>query len=294
VLNVCWTAAQESAHAFGLDHEFEFTNGRSACNDPMTYRMDCGGQKFFRNLSAKCGEEDERECRCTTTQNSHRTLVQLFGAGTPLSTPPVITMTIPSGSGGTLPANVVVTASAQRGIQKLALFMNGFPMTEISGAEFGPEGQPESGYGLVPPANSPGSIYDLFVRAYDDLGTFTDTPTVTVTHGTPCVTADTCLPEQNCDAGRCFWDPPVGEFGEECTYPQFCKSLLCRGTADLQICTQACDPEDPLGCPSGTDCVSGVCFPVDGGCCSTSREGWMPAGMLAFLVFAGMLRRRRT
>src|SRR5262249_23245244 len=44
VNNLCWTASQESAHAFGLDHEYEFTpDKRSACNDPMTYRVDCGG-----------------------------------------------------------------------------------------------------------------------------------------------------------------------------------------------------------------------------------------------------------
>src|SRR5688500_18412881 len=38
VENICWTASQESAHAYGLDHEFEFSDGTSACNDPMTYR----------------------------------------------------------------------------------------------------------------------------------------------------------------------------------------------------------------------------------------------------------------
>src|SRR5688500_14603094 len=37
VNNICWTAAQESAHAYGLDHEYEFTGGESACSDPMTY-----------------------------------------------------------------------------------------------------------------------------------------------------------------------------------------------------------------------------------------------------------------
>ena len=56
VLNICWTAAQESAHAYGLDHEFQFTDGQSACSDPMTYRTDCGGEKFFRNKRALCGE----------------------------------------------------------------------------------------------------------------------------------------------------------------------------------------------------------------------------------------------
>jgi len=294
VLNVCWTAAQESAHAYGLDHEYSFTDGRSACNDPMTYRADCGGEKFFRNHSAHCGEDEERPCRCTATQNSHRTLVQLFGPGTPLTGVPEVTLQMPTTGGGELPANVIAEAGAQRGIAKVSLFLNGFPMVDTPGALFGSLGQPTASYGMVPPPDTPGSIYDLFVRACDDLGTCTDTQTLTVTHGTPCSTADTCLANQKCEAGRCFWDPPVGEIGDECSYNQFCKSLLCRGTADLQICTQTCDAEDPEGCPSGMSCNQGVCFVEGGGCCSTSRGHWMPAGMLAFLVMVGILRRRRT
>src|SRR5262249_49841641 len=74
VNNVCWTASQESAHAYGLDHEYMFMdgyNGNSACNDPMTYRVDCGGEKFFRNHAAVCGEFTARNCRCGATQNAH-------------------------------------------------------------------------------------------------------------------------------------------------------------------------------------------------------------------------------
>ena len=47
MLNLCWTAAQESAHAFGLDHEFEFLDGKSACNDPMTYRSTAVARSSF-------------------------------------------------------------------------------------------------------------------------------------------------------------------------------------------------------------------------------------------------------
>src|SRR5207237_9124223 len=89
-LSICWTAAQESAHAFGLDHEFSFPggigggpalptggqsmagDGVSACDDPMTYSTLCGGQKVFRNQTAKCGEYASRACTCTPTQNSVR------------------------------------------------------------------------------------------------------------------------------------------------------------------------------------------------------------------------------
>src|SRR6185503_16308159 len=61
---ICWTVAQESAHAFGLDHEY-------LCEDPMTYRYDCDDRKWFRDVDAPCGEYGGRECSCGgQTQNS--------------------------------------------------------------------------------------------------------------------------------------------------------------------------------------------------------------------------------
>ncbi|MEO8702325.1 MAG: hypothetical protein ABI867_19930 [Kofleriaceae bacterium] len=294
VNNLCWTAAQESAHAFGLDHEFEFVkNGASACNDPMTYRVDCGGQKFYRNLAARCGEDlGVRDCRCGDTQNSHKKLLSVFGLGTPIYGLPVVSMKVPSTGATTLPSNAIATAFSKRGILKLKLFLNGFPFAETPGVEFGTSGQIQADYGLLVPATLPNSIYDVFVRAFDDLGDFTDTPITTVTKGAPCVSADACLPEQRCEAGKCLWDPPVGELGDDCTFPAFCKSFICSGTADEQICTQTCEANDPEGCPSGMECTQGICFFASGGCCSASGEGWMHAGVLTMVV-GFVLRRRR-
>jgi len=293
MLNVCWTAAQESAHAFGLDHQFAFVDGRSACSDPMTYRMDCGGQKFFRNKAARCGEEDERDCRCTQVQNSHRNLTDLFGAAPALTPDPTIELNTPMIGGGSLPSNVIATASSQRGVAKVELFLNGFPMTTVPGASFGADGQGAQAYALLPPQGMPNSIYDLFVRASDDIGNFTDTPTIAVTKGEPCTSARDCLDEQKCEAGRCFWDPAVGEFGDSCSYDQFCKTGLCHGTTEVEICTQTCDVRDVLGCPQDTTCNNGICFPTEGGCCSAAPGDWMPAGLLAFLVSVMTLGRRR-
>jgi hypothetical protein len=293
VFNLCWTAAQESAHAFGLDHEFEFVkNGASACNDPMTYRLDCGGQKFYRNLAARCGEEVVRECRCGETQNSHKKMLSVFGPGTPIYGLPVVTLKVPNAAATTLPANAIASAFAKRGVAKLSLFLNGFPFVEVPGGEFGDQGQVQQDYGLLLPPTLPNSIYDVFVRAFDDLGDFTDTPTVTVTKGAPCTSAEGCLPEQKCEAGKCFWDPPVGELGDDCTFPAFCKSFICRGTVEQQICTQTCEANDPEGCPSGMECTQGICFFASGGCCSASGEGWLHAGVLG-LVVGFVLRRRR-
>lgn len=297
VINICWTAAQESAHAFGLDHEFEFVHdGRSACTDAMTYRFDCGGQRFFRNAQARCGEDAPRACKCSGTQNSHKKLLSVFGPGTPITTPPELTLTNPPPGTTELPANVIVTASAQRGIAKVELFLNGFPMVELAGRPFGPLGQPEDSYGLLVPADAPDSVYDLFVRASDDLGVSTDTPVVTVTKGGPCTSADACLADQQCVDGRCQWPPAVGELGESCTYPQFCKSLVCAGADDQAICTERCEPEDPTGCPDGMSCqADGICLFADdsGGCCSAAAgSGWRGGGLA--LVVLGLVLRRRT
>lgn len=60
---VCETAAQEIAHAFGLDHQM-------LCSDPMSYLGGCG-PKAFQDVDAPCGEFEERACACGgDTQNS--------------------------------------------------------------------------------------------------------------------------------------------------------------------------------------------------------------------------------
>ncbi len=307
-LNICWTAAQESAHAFGLDHEYAFIDGRSACNDPMTYRFDCGGEKFFRNETAKCGEDQDRPCQCGANQNSHLKILSVFGAGTPITAAPMSTVTTPSvGStaASSLPATVISSAFSPRGIARVELYLNGFKWADAKGAAFGRTGQPVSAYGLTVPPGVPDSVYDVVARAYDDLGAFTDSAPITVTKGAAggCATAATCAAGQKCEAGKCFWDAPIGEVGDDCTFAQFCKSGVCQGTADQQICTQSCVPGVSDSCPtgSGLSCVEvstgeGVCFFVEdsGGCCSASGgNGWVPGGLAAFVVGAVLFRRRR-
>jgi hypothetical protein len=307
VNNLCWTAAQESAHAFGLDHQYEFViDKRSACSDPMTYRVDCGGQKFFRNSSASCGEFQTRPCRCGGSQNSHLKLTSIFGAGQSLIPAPSSVVTLPKATDTTLASTVVALAGSQRGVSKVELFVNGSKWAETKGAGFGQNGQENPAtYGIPVPAALPNSIVDIKVRAYDDLGNFTDSDTVTVTKGAPCTSADSCAKGQKCEEGRCFWEPAAGELGDECDYPQFCVSGICRGTADRQICTQECIPNIGDTCPSGYTCIAteptvGICFDPDddGGCCSTSRQSdsvpWAPVAFAALtLGFLVRPRRRR-
>lgn len=308
VLNVCWTAAQESAHAFGLDHEFSFLtanplNNHSACNDPMTYRNDCGGQKFFRNDVAKCGETSSRDCNCGGTQNSHAKLLSVFGAGTPTTGPPTAALMALT-AGGPLGGSVAVMAGSRRGISHVDLILNGYKWAEKPGAIIGTDGQANpSAYAIPVPSDVPNSIIDVKAVAHDDLGVSTESAVVTVTKGAPCASAATCLKGQKCEAGKCFWDPPAGEVGDSCTYPQFCKTGVCTGTTEQQICTQKCIPGVADSCPagSGLECLEqtpneGICFyGTVGGCCSVAdgRGMWWANLALAALVLGFITRRRR-
>jgi MYXO-CTERM domain-containing protein len=319
VWGTCWTIAQESAHLYGLDHEFQFlSNMRSACSDPMTYLSDCGGQKFFRNQAASCGEFGPARPGCGPTngcasaQNSHQKLLNVLGPGTPITTPPVTSISLPA-AGATIGNGTAVhaLARAQRGIGKVELWINGYRWGSAPGVPFGSAGQPESDYGIVIPAGVPDSILDIQIKAFDDINVEGDSAVVTVTKGAAggCQSASTCAKGQKCDAGKCYWDPPTGQLGDTCGYNQFCQSDLCQGTADKQICTQTClvGVTDP--CPTGFDCVptsggNGICFPPDaGGCCSVGHEPnamdptnpatWIHGGLAAFVLGLVMRRRRR-
>ncbi|HEU0034380.1 MAG TPA: MYXO-CTERM sorting domain-containing protein [Kofleriaceae bacterium] len=301
VNQICWTAAQEVGHTYGLDHEYEFFDGRSACNDPMTYRDDCGGQKFFRDLAAKCGEFNARECACSHLQTSHKWMQTVLGVGTPI-TAPTVSITSPTATTISNGETVHALASAQRGVVTVQLLLNGYPWVELPGVAFGLNGQPASDYALKLPDNVPDGVIDIEVVATDDLGIATKSAVVTVTKGAPCTSADSCLEGQLCDAGKCYWETPTGETGDACSYPQFCVSGLCQNVDGSEICTTTCNPTTTTSCPDNFECREttsagvGVCAPIDtgGGCCSTSTSGtpWPLFGLSA-AVLGFVMRRRR-
>src|SRR5664279_6289397 len=110
--------------------------------------------------------------------------------------------------------------------------------------------------------------------------------------GAPCASADACLTGQKCEAGKCFWDAPVGVLGDACTYNEFCVTGLCQQSDIGQYCTQNCVVGSSDGCPAMFDCVAtsdtgGVCLPQDkggGGCCSvdgreSNRSIWAHIGL---------------
>lgn len=303
VNNICWTAAQESGHAYGLDHQYVFTDGESACSDPTTYRMDCGGRKFFRNRFAQCGESAVRKCRCTPSQNSHQKLLSVFGQGTPTTPPPTVTLSAPL-DGATVGGSWSVHAEAgsERGVAKVELFLNGSRWVVLPGAKFGSRGQVNPGaYAFAVPTNVPDGIIDVTVKAYDDLGIMTATPMITVTKGAPCSIDSQCLEYQTCNAGRCEFPPPAAELGDSCEYDQACTSWSCIEVNNGEKrCTTECRTDDKTTCPTDFSCLptangAGVCWPTDdGGCCSSTHNNsptWFQLGLLGLVI--GALRRKR-
>ena len=321
VTAMCWIIAQETAHDLGLDHELTFAEGnteggadKSACNDPMTYNTDCGGQKFFRDKDAVCGDTmGPRACRCGPTQNSHQKLLAVLGAGTTTIVPPTASMVIPAASGMPLGAVFAANAESQRGVDKIELVINGDVVQTQAGAAFKLRGQTRpSTYQFDVPATLPSSLLDISVRAYDDLGVMTESPKVTIYKGAAggCTAATSCNSGQVCDAGYCVKAPPA-EVGAACVDAAGCASGMCIGTVGEQICSQDCTVSDPNSCPAdlactvpnnSTDPAHGVCFtpaPDGGGCCSvdgasSAASGLALAGLLGLGFLVAPRRRRRS
>ncbi len=69
---LCWAAAQESGHMFGLDHELDDL-------DPMAWTGPVA-KPGFQDREASCGEYQARWCNCDrATQNSYAMLMDTLG-----------------------------------------------------------------------------------------------------------------------------------------------------------------------------------------------------------------------
>jgi hypothetical protein len=320
IYGTCGVAAQETAHAFGLDHEYTFVDGSHACNDPMSYE-DCG-EKFFRNEEAMCGANGDgmapppRPCLCGGTQNSHAKLLDVFGPGMSTVPAPTATITFPmDGAAVTKSWNTAVSAGSRRGVYAVELWLNGYKWVSKPGSGFSPpDGQQNpSMYSLVAPADVPDGNIKVVAKAFDDLGLEGDA-IVTVSKGAACTADADCSAQQagmKCNTGAatdsvasggCYWDAPTGALGDKCTYNQFCLTGLCQGGAGDQICTTTCVQGVADSCMAGFECDGAsdgksYCFKTagdGGGCCSASGAGpvWAHGG-LGLLVLGLVMRRRR-
>jgi MYXO-CTERM domain-containing protein len=301
---ICETAAQESAHAFGMDHVGE-------CKDPMTYEQGCGAKKF-QNIDANCGEfkNQPRQCKCPGTgskQNSHKFLLDLFGAK-PVGNPPSVEFTSPPNGATVNPGfTVTVNASDDQQVSKVELFIDGQPVgTDTT-----------TPYQFVTSSTIALGKHTLLARATDSSSsTKESTITVNVAAAPQCQTSPDCPDGQVCMAGSCVPGPGTpGGLGEECSEGSQCASGICAAGPDGKSrCVQICDT-GLQNCPDGFECLpaggQGACWPsgdpptsadpdddnVSGGC-GCSVGGRHPAAPLAgffaaLAMLVPMVRRRR-
>jgi MYXO-CTERM domain-containing protein len=281
--DICWTVAQESAHAFGLDHEF-------LCEDPLTYLSDCGSEKWFRNQDVPCGEYEPRDCMCAgpNTQNSFATIRGLFGAGT--DTPPTVSIVSPA-DGDNVRKGFVVTAQAADDIQidRVELLVNNQLVATVT--------EPPFAF-TVPPSVSDG-VQQVQVAAYD-IYEAVSRDQIEVVQGVPCDAADECLTEETCVDGRCVLGPGTpGGLGESCTANEQCASGQCGDDGSERHCAEQCDLGGG-GCPDGFGCRKagdvGVCWPgydEGGGGCAVAGGDPGSLVLLGLGLLALGARRRR-
>jgi hypothetical protein len=298
IFEMCSTIAQETGHGFGIEHSYN-------CLDAMGsgYVPSCGPQ-YFRNETLPCANEASvgpRDCICGGgMQNVHSKMLGVFGLNpTPLP-PPIVNLTNPT-NGATFPSGNEFTISAsgmlRRGMGKAELWLNGYKWRVIEAQNN------QQTFVFTAPPDLPDGIIDVEVRVFNDLETVYGTGTATVTKGAPCVDETSCALGQHCDAGKCAWDPPSGNIGDACEYPQFCISELCESGQCTSPCVVGIEGFCPAGftCEGNGDGNNGFCLNGEeeggGGCCSTS-SGTPTAVMLGQLglvgiVLGGVLRRRR-
>jgi len=168
---------QESAHAWGLDHEYK-------CDDPMTYLSWCGDVQF-QDGDYACGEYSERACSCGgATQNSYQHIMGIFGPATPDTQTPLAQITSPNDgaeyeSGADF--EIAVEVSDDIEVTKVTLFVNGESMASDESSAFGP----------WPAADTPDGTYEFYVEAEDFAGNVGQSDVVTVHVGVDAADGET-------------------------------------------------------------------------------------------------------
>lgn len=278
---LCWTAAQETAHAFGLEHELNNA-------DPLTY-LSGPLPKRFQAADSQCGESEPRACECNSigTQNTYEHILAMFGPGAP--TPPMVTIESPA-SGKTVQPNFVTKVEAidDVAIDRVELWIDGAKVAEAKNPPY-----------WIPAPDLAEGPHGVEARAFDVQGTPASTM-IDVVLGPPCTASTGCEGADVCVSGACVPGPDTpGGLGDFCAAPQECLSGRCvSDTTGTSACVEACELADTGSCPSGFACIEdgaggGICWvSPDAGCCSAGGSPMGPS-LFAVGILALVLRRRR-
>jgi hypothetical protein len=272
---LCAAVAQEAAHVWGLDHELD-------PKDPMTY-LDLSSRKHFQLSDARCGEElaAPRSCQCGgSTQNSFQYLKTTFGAAN--LPPPTIALATPADGAWVRPGfPVAAELQSALGPHGLAWSLDG---AQVASLDIGP-------FAWNAPLTVAGGKHTVTVAGSDAGGRPAST-TVNINVTASCSAAQSCSDGLHCLGGYCLPGADVdGGLGATCTSNDACITHQCGSDGEDSRCTAACDAGDV--CPSGYDCLSGVCwYSGSGGCAASRSDGTSPAMVLGGLSFLMLLSRR--
>lgn len=275
---LCWTVAQETAHTFGLEHEF-------LQKDPMTY-IQGDLPKRFQWADAPCGTGGPASCQCSAgKQNSYKHIYDLFGVGA--ATPPSVAIKSPTDHKKVTPRFPVrVDATDDAAIDHLELWVDG-TLADTLTAEPWVFTAPDLAQGP----------HAVEVHAIDTTN-MSATTAISIDQGPACTASGGCAGTDVCVAGGCIPGPDEpGGLGSICHEAHECISLTCaEGGEMFKHCVATCDPGTGGSCPENFDCLpngdSGVCWPSSGGCCSASGDP-RASLLLGAVVLASALRRRR-
>lgn len=281
---LCWTVAQETAHSFGLEHEYN-------ANDPMTYLGGGPSMKRFQATESPCGTFQSVPCVCTqkATQSSYKHIVAMFGPGA--ATPPTITIKSPTSGKQVQPRFVVrVTATDDVAVDHVELF--------IDDQDTGVKAMTPP-YLLVAPEGVSDGPHTVEARAIDVQGV-PASATVDVDMGPPCTASSGCTGDDVCVMGTCVPGPDVpGGLGDSCTASTECLAGQCIGdSTGSKQCVESCDLGVSGACPSDFSCIAagagGVCWYAGAaGCCSAGTDPTGPVLLGASVFGLVLLRRRR-
>lgn len=279
---ICETVAQETAHAFGLEHAY-------LCSDPMTYLDPCG-YKWFQDENASCGEYSPSQCNCRNNQNSHRILEDHFGSGD--NPGPKLEFMRPLPNSNVSPEFVIQVSGGEYyyGVQDVEVLVNG----NVVGNSSTPP------YIFNAPSGLSG-ITNVEVRGKDRRG-YEGSVTIEVNVGLACEPGD-CTDGRVCYKSFCIAGSDVeGGFGASCDTAGTCDSNICaKDSEGVGTCTDVCELKQGE-CPSGFGCTkageTNVCWPGvvedTAGCgCSTGKNGSGFAGLFFVLLALSLQRRRR-